>query len=169
MRKDEGYFQAEPKGITDGSLCITIQAFTCLMAISSSHSKSSREKKFLLGLFRFFCAWFIMSSWCITYYARAITSAALPCVWITKRKRTKSKITTLIRGFYFSADGELRGLENNYRRLERSYTFVHIAYNYMLKWYISPLFLMRCFSLSNIHARLISMPRNNKEKWKAFG
>jgi hypothetical protein len=81
-----------------------------------SNSKSSGEKKFLLDLFRFLAQSMIYYEIMMHYvlYARAITSAALPCVWITKRKRTsKSKITTLIRGFYFS-DGELlRGLKNN--------------------------------------------------------
>jgi hypothetical protein len=59
-----------------------------------SNSKSSGEKKFLLGLFRFLAQSMIYYEIMMHYvlYARAITSAALPCVWITKRERTsKSK------------------------------------------------------------------------------
>jgi hypothetical protein len=87
-----------------------------MVDIISNSKSSSEKKKFLLGLFRFLAQSMIYYEIMMHYvlYARAITSAALPCVWITKRKRTsKSKITTLIRGFYFSAGELLRGLENN--------------------------------------------------------
>lgn len=85
-----------------------------------SNSKSSREKKkkCLLGLFRFFAQRMIYYEIMMHYYvlyALAIVHQLLCHVCGSRKGKepANQKITTLIRGFYFS-DGELlRELENN--------------------------------------------------------
>lgn len=98
VRKDIGYFQPEPKGITDGSLCITHFSFYLFDGWYHQQFKklSRKKKKMSFGSFQIFrtahdLLWdhdALLRIVC----ARYCTSAALPCVWITKRKRTsKSK------------------------------------------------------------------------------